>query len=168
MAWLRKLELSLLYRETMNEYMASYEEQAANIGKKVNHMERWKEVFVGKIPKAVYQLQLINGEEQGLIIELSSSHTCVIIKFGIVQAVRMLDEGIVQSDLYCDNEIQKYKDNDFQNAIYEVQDGKFAKQINNISAGYGEVLNLKHYVVITQNYNIDIVTEWEPIIEIKN
>ena len=31
---------------------------------------------------------------------------------------------------------------------------------------YGEALNLKHYVVITQNYNIDIVTEWEPTIEI--
>lgn len=131
-------------------------------------MERWKEVFVGKIPKAVYQLQLINGEEQGLIIELSSSHTCVIIKFGIIQAMRMLDEGIVQSDIYCDNEIQKYKDNNFQNVIYEVQDGEFEKQINNIADGYGEVLNLKHYVVITQNYNIDIVTEWEPIIEIKN
>lgn len=131
-------------------------------------MERWKEVFVGKIPKAVYQLQLINGEEQGLIIELSSSHTCVIIKFGIVQAMRMLDEGIVQSDIYCDNEIQKYKDNNFQNVIYEVQDGEFEKQINNIADGYGEVLNLKHYVVITQNYNIDIITEWEPIIEIKN
>lgn len=136
--------------------------------KKVNDMERWKEVFVGKIPKAVYQLQLINGEEQGLIIELSSSHTCVIIKFGIIQAMRMLDEGIVQSDIYCDNEIQKYKDNNFQNVIYEVQDGEFEKQINNIADGYGEVLNLKHYVVITQTYNIDIVTEWEPIIEIKN
>lgn len=99
---------------------------------------------------------------------MSSSHTCVIIKFGIVQAMRMLDEGIVQSDIYCDNEIQKYKDNNFQNVIYEVQDGEFEKQINNIADGYGEVLNLKHYVVITQNYNIDIVTEWEPIIEIKN
>lgn len=129
-------------------------------------MEKWKEVFVGTIPKAVYQVQLINGEKQGLTIELSSSQTCVMINFGMVQAVRMLDEGIVQSNLYSENEIQKYKDNDFQNIIYEVQDGEFAEQINQISDGYGEVLNLKHYVVITQNYNIDIVTEWEPIIEI--
>ena len=62
--------------------------------------------------------------------------------------------------------IRKYKDNDFQNIIYEVQDGEFSEQINQISDGYGEALNLKHYVVITQNYNIDIVTEWEPTIEI--
>lgn len=129
-------------------------------------MEKWKEVFVGTIPKAVYKVQLINGEKQGLTIELSSGQTCVMINFGMVQAVRMLDEGIVQSNLYSENEIQKYKDNDFQNIIYEVQDGEFAEQINQISDGYGEVLNLKHYVVITQNYNIDIVAEWEPTIEI--
>lgn len=47
---------------------------------------------------------------------------------------------------------------------YEVQEGEFGKQINKISTGYAEHLNLKHYVVITQNYNIDIVTEWEPAI----
>ena len=118
-------------------------------------MEKWKEVFVGIIPKAVYQVQLINGEKQGLTIKLSSSQTCVMINF-----------GIVQSNLYSENEIRKYKDNDFQNIIYEVQDGEFSEQINQISDGYGEALNLKHYVVITQNYNIDIVTEWEPTIEI--
>ena len=129
-------------------------------------MEKWKEVFGGIIPKAVYQVQLINGEKQGLTIKLSSSQTSVMINFGMVQAVRMLDEGIVQSNLYSENEIRKYKDNDFRNIIYEVQDGEFSEQINQISDGYGEALNLKHYVVITQNYNIDIVTEWEPTIEI--
>ena len=77
-------------------------------------------VFAGIIPKAVYQMQLINGEKQGLTIELSSGHTCVRISFGAVLAVRMLDEGIVQSGIYSDSEIQKYKRNDFQNIIYEV------------------------------------------------
>ena len=129
-------------------------------------MERWTEVFVGKIPKAFYQMQLINGEKQGLTIELSNGCARVVIKFGIVLAVRVLDEGIVQSNLYSENEIQKYKAGDFQNIIYEVQDGEFAKQIKNISNGYGEVLNLKHYIIITQNYNVDIITEEEPTIEI--
>lgn len=48
-----------------------------------------------------------------------------------------------------------------------MQNGNFIKQINKISDGYGEILNLKHYVLITQNYNVDIVTEWEPLLEIK-
>ena len=129
-------------------------------------MEKWKEVFIGKIPKAIYQIQLTNGEKQGLVIELSSEQIHVIIKFGIVQAVRMLDEGIVQSNIYSDNEIAKYKGNGFQNIIYEVQEGEFVKQVRNISNSYGEFFDLKHYVVITENYNVDIVTEWEPTIEI--
>ncbi len=129
-------------------------------------MERWQEVFVNEIPKGIYQIQMMNGEKQGLTIELSNAYVCVIIKFGMVQAVRMLDEGIVQGKLYSENEIKKYKDNNFQNIIYEVREGEFGRQIREISDGYGEVLNLKHYIVITQNYNIDIVTEWEPNIEI--
>ena len=40
------------------------------------------------------------------------------------------------------------------------------KQIQNISDEYWETLDAKHYVVITQNYNIDIITEWEPEINI--
>lgn len=32
-----------------------------------------------------------------------------MIKFGIVQAVRMLDEGIVQSNLYSDSDMKKAK-----------------------------------------------------------
>ena len=35
-------------------------------------MENWHEIFTGKIPKENYQMQLINGEKHGLIIELSS------------------------------------------------------------------------------------------------
>lgn len=129
-------------------------------------MERWKEVFIGEIPKEVYQTQLINGEKQGLIIELSSDNIRVLIKFGIVKAVRMLDEGIVQNNIYPDEEIMKYKDKRFQNVIYEVQEGEFGRRINEISDGYGDILNLKQYIVITQNYNIDIVTICEPTIEV--
>ncbi|MBD5518157.1 MAG: hypothetical protein HDR07_06590 [Lachnospiraceae bacterium] len=129
-------------------------------------MEKWEEVFAGKIPKAVYQMQLITGEEQGLIIELSSADVCVMIKFGVVQAVRILDEGIVQRGLYADSEIKRHKEDGFSNVIYEVQQGEFLKQIDQVSDGYGDILNLKHYVVITQNYNVDIVTEWEPTVEV--
>lgn len=55
--------------------------------------------------------------------------------------------------------MKRYKDNDFQNVIYEIQEGKFGNQISEISDGYAEYLGLKHRIIITQNYNIDIVTE---------
>ena len=129
-------------------------------------MEKWKEVFVGIIPQGNYQTQITNGEDKGLIIELRSNNDNIVINFGIVQAVRMLDEGIVQKELYCDNEIGNLKKDGFKNVIYEVVEGEFSKQIENIADGYWETLDAKHYVIITQNYNIDIITEWEPEIRI--
>ena len=42
------------------------------------------------------------------------------MKFGEVKAVRMIDEGIVQTDIYSENEVQKYKKEKFKNMIYEV------------------------------------------------
>ena len=129
-------------------------------------MENWNVVFDGIIPQDNYQTQIINGEAKGLIIELKSNNHHVIMNFGVVQAIRMLDEGIVQNELYSYNEVEKFKKDGFKNVIYEVTGGEFAKQIQNISDGYWESLDAKHYVVITQNYNIDIITEWEPEINI--
>lgn len=129
-------------------------------------MEKWKEVFAEKVPKGVYEIQMINGEKQGLVIELSNHNNKIYLRFGAVFAVRMLDEGMVQSGLYSHSEIAKFKEKNFANVIYEVEEGQFKKQINEISDGYGEILSLKHYVVITQNFNVDVVTQWEPIIEV--
>lgn len=58
-------------------------------------MERWKEVFVGSIPQENYQTQITNGEDKGLVIELRSNSNNIVLNFGVVQAIRMLDEGIV-------------------------------------------------------------------------
>ena len=129
-------------------------------------MENWNEIFAGIIPQDNYQTQITNGEDKGLVLELKSNNNHVVLNFGVVQAIRMLDEGIVQKELYSYNELEKFKKDGFKNVIYEVTGGEFAKQIQNISDGYLETLNAKHYVVITQNYNIDIITEWEPEINI--
>ena len=41
-----------------------------------------------------------------------------------VKAARMIDEGIVQTDIYSENEVQKYKKEKFKNMIYEVVGGQ--------------------------------------------
>ena len=123
-------------------------------------MENWNVVFDGIIPQDNYQTQITNGEYKGLIIELESNNHHVIINFGVVQAIRMLDEGIVQNELYLDSEVEKFKKDGFKNVIYEIKEGQFLREIQNIAGGYCEVLNVKHYIVITQNYNIEIITEW--------
>jgi len=130
-------------------------------------METWKALFAGRIPKDFYEVQLTNGEENGLQIELESKSYCIRLYFGVVQAVRMLDEGIVQEGVYDDAMIEKYKPDAFCNVIYEVQDGEFLGQIHKMSGEYGAVFDFKHYLVITSNYVIDIVSQWEPTIEVK-
>lgn len=129
-------------------------------------MEKWKEAFMGIIPQGNYETQITNGENKGLILELKSDNSHVVLNFGMVQAVRILDEGVVQKELYSDSEVEKFKSNGFKNVIYEVTGGEFAKQIQNIADGYWKTLDAKHYVVITQNFNIDIITEWKPEINI--
>ena len=130
-------------------------------------MEKWKEIFPGIIPNDEYTVRMINGEETGLIIELKSINNLVVIKFGNVSAVRILDEGIVQEDVYDDEAIDDLKKNKFDNVIYEMIGGKFENYINKISGGYSEILDLKHYVIITLNYNIDIISQWKPEINVK-
>ena len=129
-------------------------------------MEKWKEVFAGNIPHGNYQTQITYGENKGLVVELRSNNNNIVLNFGIVQAVRMLDEGIVQREIYSENEVEQFKKNGFKNIIYEVVDGEFSKQIEIVADSYWETLDTKHYIIITQNYNIDIITEWEPEINI--
>ena len=129
-------------------------------------MEKWKEAFAGIVPQGNYQTEITNGEDKGLVIELRSNNNKIVLNFGIVHAVRMLDEGIVQKGLYSDSEIERFKKKGFKNVIYEVVDGEFSKQVENIADGYWETLDAKHYIIITQNFNIDIITECEPEINI--
>ncbi|WP_167956185.1 hypothetical protein [Anaerosporobacter faecicola] len=129
-------------------------------------MEEWKEIFKGKIPKATYITKITHGEETGLVIELLSRYHKVCIFFGEVKAIRVLDEGIVQEGVYSDTQIEKYRVNKFENVIYEVTNGEFKQQIEECASGFAEVLDLKHYIIITLSFNIDIVSEWEPSIEV--
>ena len=100
--------------------------------------------------------------------DLQGKYNAFSVKFGEVKAVRMIDEGIVQTDIYSENEVQKYKKEKFKNMIYEVVGGQFKDEIKSIADGYLDVMDVKHYVIVTMNYNIDIISEGEPEIEIKS
>ena len=92
-------------------------------------MEYWKEIFKDMIQEDYYEVKLINGEEYGLIIKFQGKYNAFSVKFGEVKAVRMIDEGIVQTDIYSENEVQKYKKEKFKNMIYEVVGGQFKDEI---------------------------------------
>lgn len=90
----------------------------------------------------------------------------VIINFGAVSAIRMLDEGITLNGLFNDEQIQDFRNKEFDNVIYQIIDGEFDDFVGKISGELCDYLNLKHYVVISLNFIVEIITEWEPDIHI--
>jgi len=131
-------------------------------------METWREAYKGIIPKDNYNINVSNSDEDGLVVKLTGRKNEIIISFGIIEAIIMLDEGIVQDILYSDKEIKKYKKDKFENVIYEIEDGMFKKMVEKISSGIIDLFDVKHYVIITENFNVDIITEWEPEFEVNS
>lgn len=128
-------------------------------------MEKWYEFKKGSIPKDIYTVLLQNGEE-GLTIKLTGYDNVVEILFGCVRAIRMLDEGIVIDGFYSQDAVEEYKENKFDNVIYLVNNGNFKKEVLASSGGFYSESDLKHYIVVNQNFCIDVITEWEPIISL--
>jgi hypothetical protein len=128
-------------------------------------MEKWQEVFENKIPKAQYEILLENGEEKGLIINLISAGCKVQLDFGAVTAFRMLDEGIALNNLFKDEQVEHFRKIGFANVIYQVTEGEFDSFVKQIGDSLYEYLELKHYVIISKNYIVEIITEWEPDIK---
>ena len=100
-----------------------------------------------------------------MVIKLISTRNNVRLNFGAVSAFRILDEGIALNGLFDDEQINKFRDTGFANVIYQVAEGSFDDFIQQISGGLYEYLNLKHYVIISENYIVEIITEWEPDIQ---
>jgi len=131
------------------------------------YMEKWEEVYKGSVPDEEYRVLVQNGEEFGLSIKLEGSKHTVDIFFGAGASVRMLEEGVISPDLFKGDDFINYKNDKFSNIIYKVDNGKFGNLAKIASEDLYEFLEIKHYVVITMNYVIDIITEWEPEIEVK-
>lgn len=128
--------------------------------------EKWHEIFKNKIPQAQYKVLLQNGEEEGLTVKLISSKLNTMVKFGVVSSFRMLDEGMALNGLFDDEQIECFRNNGFSNVIYQITDGEFDGFMRQISGNLYECLEMKHYVIISTNYIIEIITEWDPEIQI--
>lgn len=129
-------------------------------------MERWEEIFKGVIPAGNYQTKVENGEENGLLISLESDKYICSIECGIVSAFRMLDEGLIMDELFNDDEVLKYKNTNFSNTIYKIENGEFREFVEKINKSVNEYLELTHYLIITMNYVIEVMSQWEPNINV--
>jgi len=135
--------------------------------RRIINMENWIEVHKDVIPPGKYTTVVKCGEEDGVMISLESREYSIKIEFGALSALRILDEGMVLQDLYCKSEFEKYDADKFANTIYKVEGGDFEKFIKKITGEtVYDYIEYKHYIIITLNYYIEVVSRWEPGIEV--
>jgi len=125
-------------------------------------MEKWIEVFKAIIPNDTYTAEIKSDEEVGLIVNLESSRHVVKLDFGAVTAYRVIDEGVILQGLFAELEVEEYKQGGFENKIYKIENGQFGQSIKKMYGELYDILGCQHYLIITLNYVIEIVSQWEP------
>lgn len=133
--------------------------------------ELWHDTFANIIPKDTYTMQLEQGEKQGLIILLEGLHHEVTLNFGIVQAVNILDEG-VQLNEPCGvsrANLDHLRKTGYSNTLYLVENGAYGAYIRaSMTADVYDFMKLRQYDIVTLNYVVEIVTAYEPEIQIRD
>lgn len=131
-------------------------------------MQKWIAVAPTEIPEGKYSLDLSAGEENGLKIKLEDFSKSINLNFGVVFAVKFLDEGVLlNTNSYFGEAFEICRKNSFKEVLYEVEGAPFKEEIIDSAAGSLETDKIKHYLIITMNYVVEIVTQWEPTINIE-
>ena len=123
-------------------------------------MEVWKEYRKEEIPRGKYKAKVVCGDSHLLTVELKSDKTRIILGFGRCEAIRIFERKFVDLDMY--ENIEDLKKDNFSNVIYEVEGGKYLKEVILYSAGFLDQPYVKQYTIITDNLLIDAVYLWEP------
>ena len=131
--------------------------------------EAWHSQFQGLIPKDKYEMQLIQGAEQGLVIHLYGQHHHVTQDFGIAQAVNILDEGVqlVPPPGVCFQNQKELHQSGFPDTLYLVENGAYAAYIQAcMTRELYEAMKLRQFNLVTLNYVVEIICGGEPSITV--
>ena len=133
--------------------------------------EFWQDCFQGQIPRENYEMQLLQGEQQGLLIHLYSAFHHVTLDFGNVQAIHILDEGVQLHDppgVTFVNQAELHRTG-FPDTLYQVENGAYAAYVKAcMSTDLYETMKLRQYTLVTRNYVVEIICAAEPIITVTN
>lgn len=130
-------------------------------------MEVLKKVFCNHIPKGDFYIELYNSGDESLTVKLYDSHYFVFVTFKRYEAIRMIEEGmLLMNYIYSAPEFEKYKQDDFDNTIYEIIDGTYVKYLDEIHDNYLKTNERHAYIFVTLNYVTEIVTDVQPHFEV--
>lgn len=128
----------------------------------------WSEVKKGQIPAGSYHIAAVADQGAGISITLTGRSCRAQLYFPETLAVRMLDKQVIPDDLYSSADLQKYRQNQFQNVIYEIEHGEFSRFFNenpNVRSKV-RILPAKHYLIMGDDRVMEILSAAEPDIAI--
>jgi hypothetical protein len=114
-------------------------------------------------------MQLLQGEQQGLVIHLYGSAHHVTLDFGNVQAVNVVDEGVQLNELTAVTFVNQAELHQvgFPDTLYRVENGAYAAYLKAcMSADLYEAMSLRQYTLVTLNYVVEIICAAEPDITV--
>lgn len=124
--------------------------------------ELWNEACKGEIPPAAYRAAAITSDRSTLTISLENAKYRITADFDRTIAIRMLDKRIIPDGTYSASELERFRKDGYQNVIYRIQDGEFASFIKQGQRAKALSMNSQHYIIITENYAVEIISEKEP------
>ncbi len=131
-------------------------------------MEKWCVVNHGVIPKAEYYTQLEYGEEKGLLVTLKNDDYLVTLDFGAVNSIHCFDEGRVSSLPYEKNTRAIYHEKHYEDIIYRIENSAYQNFMLEMTKTLYTREELHHYLVVTLDYFIDVITLWDIDVCVEN
>lgn len=132
--------------------------------------EEWVDQYRGEIPYSKYDAQFEISDENGLRIHLISDSYQILLDFGFVYGINILDEGVQLNYLpNCNMNADIMPHTGLLSTLYMVRNGRYLQYIKYcLGQELFDSLNLQQFNVVTQNYNVMIVCQEKPNITIEN
>lgn len=131
-------------------------------------MEKWKEINQDIIPKGEYITDLRYGEDHGLIVTLVNHQFSITLDFGVVVSIQSIDEGVMITPPYADEPFSLYWNKHFDTILYQIENSSYHEYIHQITKTLYKKKELRHYLLVTLNYFINIISIWGIDISVEN
>ena len=131
--------------------------------------EEWIDQYAGEIPFYRYAAQFEISDEKGLLVRLKSDTCHVLLDFGFVYGINILDEGVQLNDFpNCNLNDDIIPHSKFSSILYLVRNGRYWHYIKHcMGEDLFNFLHLQQFNIVTQNYNVMIICHDEPVISIE-
>ena len=131
-------------------------------------MEKWTVMNQGIIPKGKYITDLKYGEDYGLLITLKNDTFCITLDFGAVVSVHCIDEGGMLFPPFAHDPYSLYRKDRFKEILYKIENSSYHNFILPITGELYKPDELHHYLIVTLDYFINIMSIWGIDISVEN